>query len=171
MEKVHIGMILNLEKDTDATINNILNNLPTYESKSKYLRKAILFYAKHQGKEVDIPTSKALDTPAKSISSQSLEMQELLETIGSLAKSLEDVKNEVSDLRKNKETENLRTDKGKEVSKKKEKGKPPQNIGKDVIPEPPLKEAPIIPDDEIVVNNDTKASTVSYADFMGDFLS
>lgn len=168
MGKVHIGMILNLEKDTDVAINNILNNLPSYESKSKYLRQAILFYEKHKGKEVVKSTSETSIQPVLA-TQQSSEIKELLNTIGTLAKSLEDVKKEITDIKNNEEVPTKAVEERKQTEKKEKQSKSTKPIPK---PEPEVEtEEPTSSEDEIVVNNDTKASSVSYADFMGDFLS
>ena len=188
MSKVHIGMILNLDRETDATINNILSNLPSYESKSKYLRQAVLFYEKYRnnGAEINAP---ATPIPAVNQSQQtSLDSNELLTTIRLLAKSLEDMKKDITDLKEGKEDDTLsgsnNDNKTASTSHKKNKQSQPKpqkdnrdnkvaNTPKETVEESIKTEEPKAnkPDDVIEISNSTKAGSVSYAEFMGDFLS
>jgi hypothetical protein len=46
-DKTHIGFFLNLNKPSDREIDHILQTIPTYVSKTSYIKRAIAFYYKN----------------------------------------------------------------------------------------------------------------------------
>lgn len=45
--KSHIGFFLNLDKPSDREIDHILQTIPTYISKTSYIKRAIMFYSQN----------------------------------------------------------------------------------------------------------------------------
>lgn len=43
----HIGFFLNLDKPSDREIDHILQTIPTYISKTSYIKRAIMFYSQN----------------------------------------------------------------------------------------------------------------------------
>ena len=194
MSKVHVGMILNLEKETDILVNQILDNLPSHEGKSNYMRKAILYYHKHNKENINTVSTPHIpapnNTPVMDDSSvkQSEDMRNLLLTLGQLSSSLENIKEEINILKENKdevknEEKNVEDKKVKaEVKKEKEikeqieqslsvskqEVKNTEETKEEIKKKEEIKEE-IKPEDEIEISTDTKASGFSYDDFLSGF--
>jgi len=52
--KTHIGFFLNLDKPSDRAINQVLQTIPTYISKTSYIKRAIMFYKKYSNDNLDV---------------------------------------------------------------------------------------------------------------------
>ena len=192
-QKVHIGFMLNLKKETDREIHSILKNLPPCEDVSKYIRKAILAYnggtAGISASPVDTNSdvTEVIRSLSREISSIKDEMDRLKESTANKVTVTENKKadterqNSVSnDGEKSSQKQEKKPEKRpsvkeetKEEVKATEKEKP-NNNGEDGGQTEAPAEAPVVkeePKDEndIAISTDTKPSKVSYNDFLGDF--
>lgn len=150
--KVHVGMMLNTKDKTDNYLYSILSNLPSYETKSKYLRKALLFYQEHKNdpdtteNTGDLSANKEVIELKKNISNLSKTIAELLERVEALENAeIKEVKTDTKKVSK----------KGKPGSKQEEKEDIEQEEDKDII--------------NLDSSTDKIQTHVDYNDFMSGF--
>lgn len=96
--KKHTGMILDLSKEYDKKINDILEELPSHDHKTNYMKRAILFYHENADKLEN-----------RQISNESLEVNQLANALVAITNNLEMMKNEIAQI-KNSGTEYVETE-------------------------------------------------------------
>ena len=172
-EKKHIGAILDLSNETDAEINNILNNLPSYSSKSKFIRKAILYYHKN-GDNLNHEEA----SPAMTGNSETnMVLKNLMQLVSTMQDEMDQLQNTINDMKNNGENTADTEDNAPAVEKKPEKKqvkKEKKAPVKEEKVEEPVKEEIVEEDndsaDNIEIDTDTKKTgRISYEDLMGEF--
>lgn len=152
----HIGLQLNLENATDVEISNILNNLPSYTNKSKFIRKAIIFYHRYGD---NVPS---VEEPGVKEGSG---FGELTEVLKNLSRTVSDMQGEINSLKAD-----IPKDAPMETPKEeRKKAKPEKKVEPVKKEEPPAPAKEEVSENDIAIDKDTKNTHISYDDFMGDF--
>ena len=170
----HIGFFLDRDKDFDRKCIDILENLPKGENRCSYIRKAIVFYNKYNGKAVDkrdtLSQEEKLDLILAKLDGLSLPLQTVPE---STEPSEPKVKKAAKPkkLAVEKEPEEVKEEFEEEV----EEPVIPEPIPEPVPVEKPKKaEEPVIEEEDdglhLSVSADTELNDDNFDDIMGGFL-
>lgn len=62
-KKSHVGFSLNLEKEGDFAVYKVLESIPSYDRKTSYIKRAVIFYNRNCNDSNNVPIEPIQKTP------------------------------------------------------------------------------------------------------------